>query len=147
MMSWLWGHWHRMTSRRRHTSEKTTTAIYGHTVATPREYDYAMFMENAQLGERRDLGKCFSAVWRLIIVRFHWIVALLSVHYVIVLFSAFLFPLRSTTFSNDTLVNPLNHILARPAARRRSMGTKMLLESCSQAWKLSFLVYTLALHV
>ena len=46
----------------RHTGGKTTTAINGYTVAIPRECYYTIFIETAQLDERRDLDECFSAV-------------------------------------------------------------------------------------
>ena len=48
--------------RGRYTREKATDTTYGHTVATPREWDGTMLIEIAQLDERRDLGKFFSAV-------------------------------------------------------------------------------------
>ena len=77
----IWTSWYVMPLRaliktgwppwEKHTGGRTTAAkLYGHTVATPRACDSTMFIEVAQLDERRDVGKCFSAVWRTIIVRF-----------------------------------------------------------------------------
>ena len=48
--------------RGKHTGDETTAAIHGHSVATPMASHGTIFIETAQVDERRDSGKCFTTV-------------------------------------------------------------------------------------
>ena len=114
--------------QRRHTGEKTTATIYGHTVVIPRECITLCLSKQrnykseiwAHVSQPPDVRSSFG---------FHWMVAQLFVLYAIVF--AFWLEFHSvTTFSNHTQYFQLNFYSLYARSQRIKMKR---IESCTQA--------------